>query len=338
MKAISNLDGLYSVLPDIVSEHQDLVTRFLDNVLIDPGSVEILKTPIRAWPALADHGAFPLTFENVQAYIREVGEIDISLGRYLSKLCVISVVDGIAQLDRQALARELLSAESTIPEPRHRVALVQSLELENYLPPKSIPTESGNLIGLLIESEALEDNAVSYGLTLTHDWTTKESAILASSEFVRFMNPGQIPVSDIPSLLRSAKISNEIKDEVLERFDEFMPSNDTEALKSIAEYAVANKKKLSFDKVSRISAANVGQDLTANVLALGLLGITAAQLDQLVGDFGNWLKKLLARDGTRPKIANTEANKAIAEHLKTLDEVSTIEEKGDEVQVNLKKS
>ena len=338
MKAISNLDGLYSVLPDVVNEHPDLIDRFLDNALIDLGSVELLNTPIPVWPALADHDVFPLTFENVRSYIQEVGEIDISLGRYLSKVGAVSVAGDVAQADRQKLALEILSAESTIPNPGQRVALVQSLELENYLLPTSLPSESGNLIGLLIGSEVLEDNAASYGLTLAHDWATKESAILASNEFVRFMNPAQIPISDVPNLLRSTKIASAIKDTLIERFDEFIPSNDTEALKATAEYVVATKKKLSFDKVSRISAANVGQELTANVLALGLFGITADQLAQLAGDFGSWLKKLLARDGTRPKIENTEANKAIAEHLKELDQVSSIEDKGREVQVNLKKS
>ena len=338
MKAISTVDGLYGVLADAVNKHPELIGRLLVDAQIDSGSIELHNTPIPAWPALADHDAFPLTFENVHAYIQEVGEIDISLGRYLSKVRVVSVTDDVAQTDRQTLALELLSAESTIPDPGQRVALIQSLELENYLQPTSMPSESGNLIGLLIGSEELEDNAAAYGLTLAHDWTTKESAILASKEFVKFMNPAQIPVSDIPNLLRSTKIASAIKDALIERLDEFIPSDDTEALKAIAEYAVATKKKLSFDKVSRISAANVGQDLTANVLALGLFGITADQLTQLAGDFGSWLKTLLARDGTRPKIENTEANKAIAEHLKELDQVSSIEDKGRDVQVNLKKS
>lgn len=338
MKVISNLDGLYGVLTDVVNKHPDLIGRLLDNAQFDSGSVELQNTPIPAWPNLADHDAFPLTFENVSAYIQEVGEIDISLGRYLSKVEVVIVTDDIAQADRETLALEILSAESTMPDPSRRIALVQSLELEHCLEPTSMHSESGNLTGLLIRSGELEDNADSYGLTLAHDWTTKESAILASKEFVRFMNPAQIPVSDVPNLLRSSKIANAIKDALIERLDEFVPSDDTEALKAIAEYVVATKKKLSFDKVSRISAANVGQDLTANVLALGLFGITADQLTQLAGDFGSWLKRLLARDGTRPKIKNTEANKAIAEHLKELDQVSSIEDKGPEVQVNLKKS
>lgn len=338
MKAISTVEGLCVVLTDVVNTHPELIGRLLDDAQIDSGSVELHSTPIFAWPALADHDAFPLTFENVRAYIQEVGEIDISLGRFLSKVGVVSVTDDVAQADRQTLALELLRAESTIPDPGQRVSLVQSLELGNYLQPTSIPTESGNLIGLLIGSEMLEDNATSYGLTLAHEWTTKESAILASKGFMRFMNPAQIPVSDVPSLLRSPKIASAIKDTLIERFDEFIPSDDTEALKATAEYAVATKKKLSFDKVSRISAANVGQDLTADVLVLGLFGITADQLAQLAGDFGRWLKKLLARDGTRPKIAHTEANKAIAEHLKELDQVRSIEYRGHEFQVNLKKS
>lgn len=338
MKAISNLDGLYEVLTDVATKHPDLIGRLLDSVQIDAGSVELQNAPIPAWSDLADHDAFPLTFENVSAYIEEIGEIDSSLGRYLNKVGVVIVSDDVAQADRETLALEILSAESTMPDSSRRIALVKSLRLKNYLEPTSLRSESGNLLGLLIKSGDLEDNADSYGLALAHDWSTKESAILASKSFVEFMNPAQIPVSDVPNLIRSTKIASAIKDALIERLSEFVPVDDTEALKAIAEYAVATRKKLSFDKVSRISAANVGHDLTANVLALGLFGITADQLTQLAGDFGSWLKRLLARDGTRPKIKNTEANKAIAEHLKELDQVSSIEDKGPEVQVNLKKS
>lgn len=338
LRSIAVGSAVPGVLTDVVDMHPNLIERLLDLAGLAAGSVELQAAPPVSWPALADHDAFPLTFENVQAYINEVGQVDSSLGRYLSRVSAISVTASVEQDDRQSLGKQILHAQAAVLSPDLRVALIQSLDLNDYVDPTSVPSEGGSLIGLLIGAGALEDSAASYRLALNHDWATRECVISESREFVNFMSPNEVPVSDIPDLLRSGLVSSAIKDVVIDRFDEFISIDDPDALKAAAEYVVATKKALSFGRIARISAANVARDLAAGVLALGLADVTVDQLSQLEGFLGEWLLLLLARDGTRPKIPNSLANRAIAEHLKTLDAVSSIEDKGDVIQVNLRKS
>jgi len=338
LRSIAIGSAVPGVLTDVVDAHPELIDRVLDLAQLAAGSVELQVSPAAAWPALADHDSFPLNFENVRAYLDEFGQVDSSLGRYLSRVGAISVADSVAQDDRQALGGQILQAQEALPSPDLRVALIASLNLSNYVAPTSVPSEGGSLLGLLIGAGILEDNADSYRLALSHDWGTKECAICGSSEFVNFMSPNEVSVSDVPNLLRSVLVSSAIKDVVIDHFEEFLPTDDGDALTAVAEYVIAAKKTLSLDRVARISAVNVTQDLAAGVLALGLPGVTLDQLLQLEGRLGEWLLPLLARDGTRPKIENSAANRAIAEHLKTLDAVSSIDDKGAVIQVNLRKS
>jgi arsenate reductase-like glutaredoxin family protein len=271
-------------------------------------------------------------------YIDSIGVIDEHLGGYLGRMKVFDAGDDLEEADKETLAQQVLAAQEAVPDPATRVSLVVSLKLDNYLPTSSVPSEAGPLIGLLIEHEVIEDNTQSFGLTLAHGWATKEVAISKSESFATFMAPTEVPISDVPQLLRSSDVSSAVKDELIGRFEEFIPSDDREAVKAAAEYAAVTKKKLTFQQLQRVIDADVGQDLATEVLSLTMTGLSLDELKSLLVMIGDGFKALTSKNGKRPKIRNTGANLSILEWLKSLGQVSSFKQKGDDIEVNLKKS
>jgi hypothetical protein len=335
---VASNNSLSKVLTDVVNNADNLVGEVLDGVDLSAGDIDLGSFPEKAWPALADRDAFSAVPEYVKAYIDSIGVIDEHLGGYLGRVSVFDVGDDLEDADKETLAEQVLAALEVVPDPAIRVGLVVSLKLEQNLAITSVPLEAGPLIGLLIEHEVIEDNAQSFGLTLPHGWATMEVAIIKSKAFVTFMTPTEVPISDVPQLLRSSAVSNSVKDELFGRFEEFIPSDDREALKAAAEYAIATKKKMTFQQLQRVAAADVGQDLAAELLSLALTGLSLEELNQLLEVIGGGLKALISKNGKRPKIKNTAAYLSIVKQLKSFGQVSSFKEKGNDIEVNLKKS
>ncbi len=337
-RTISTSDGLPAVIKDVVAKDVDLVARVLDGADLTADAIDLNSVPVQAWPAVADHDAFPPTFANVRAYIDNIGEIDESLGRYLDNVGAIGVSDEVSEDEREMLAKEILSAAGVIPEPAARVGLVESLDLERFLEPSCIPAEGGPLIGLLIGNGVIEDNAESYRLAIPYDWSTKESAILASKEFMNYMTPAEMPIVDIPDLFGSEAIDSAFKDAVVTRFDEFIPEDDSAALNAAAEYASSSERRLTGPQIVRVAAAGADSDLPINLLALASPRMNLEELTSVLQAIGGMLKDLLARDGKHLKIDNKVSHGSILQRLEQLGEISSFKENGDKIEVFLKRS
>lgn len=330
-------DSLAIVLADIVENASDLLDDLLTGVDFSMCDIELTLMPEEAWPSLADHDAFPLTFANVKAYIESIGEIDQHLGRCLSRAGVIEMRTDSAETDKLEVAEFLLAAKEFIPEPELRVSLMLSLNLDSYIPYSSVPSEEGPLIGLLMEDEVIEDNAQSYGLALAHDWDTREFAISKSAKFVDYMTASEIPLSDVPLLLKSNVVSNAVKSELVERFDEFIPTDEGSALKAAAEYVVVSKTRLTSEQALRVIRSGVGQDLAINVFSIAVTGLDIEEITLIAEAIGGWVRDLLAKNGKRFKMVNNDVTHRIVQRFKDLGRVSSFKVKGDELTVNLKR-
>jgi hypothetical protein len=69
-----------------------------------------------------------------------------------------------------------------------------------------------------------------------------------------------------------------------------------------------------------------------------LTGLSLEELNQLLEVIGGGLKALISKNGKRPKIKNTAAYLSIVKQLKSFGQVSSFKEKGNDIEVNLKKS
>lgn len=338
---VSEQDALAAVAADVAGKYPDALAAVLDGAVAGAKVASLTKVPQGAWPALADRSQFPATFGNVTGYITTVGEIDSYLGTLLAERGEIETPDEATEPDRQTLAGQLIAADQSIADPALRVALVKSLALAGQVPLAVVPAEQGVLVGLLIEDKLIPDDAQSFALAVSQDWSTREETISRSQEFVDYMSPTEVPLSDVPHLMTSSGVPNIVKDVVLARADEFVPTNDRAALTALANYALRGRKPetLPIALITRMAMSGV-----ASVLVVRLLEPLAATIDEshlvavLAALGGNYVN-VSARNGKqRKEVPNTPADAALIDRLEALGIVNTQKVDGKSIKVNMKRA
>ena len=334
--AIAGTKDLAAIVVDIVDADIDRLNEILDRAA-KGAHVESLSTvPAGAWPALADHQDFPVDLANVTAYISTIGEIDEHLASALIDAKKIDVPEESDQDALIELAGQLLSASASTPNPETRVALVLSLGLDDWLPLTSVPAEKGKLVGLLIEHEVIDDDVDTFALALVQDWATREFAISKSTNFATYVTTTELPSLNVAPLMGSTLISDEVKDLVLTRADEFVPTDDRTALAGLAEYAARKGTKLPVPLVARMASAGVGVPVVVRLLGSVAGQIDASQLSSILTSLGGEYATASTRNGKHPKLSNTAADLAIAQRLEEVGLANSHSVSVSKIKVNMK--
>jgi len=336
---VSTSDGLASVVADIADKSPDALPEVLDGAVNGAEIASLASVPQAAWQHLAERSQFPATFGNVTAYIDAFSEIDLRLGAMLLSAKEITGTEGVDDAVLLELAAQVIAAQASIPDPSVRVALLESLRLPTWLPVGSVPNEAGPLIGLLVDCEVIEDDAQSFGLALSHDWPTREFAIGKSKEFADFMTATEVPVSDVAPLIASSAISNDVKDVVLARADEFVPTDHKNALTALAAHALGGGtvKKLPVELVTRMATAGVAADFLVPLLVPLLQDLDETQIGAILGALGGNYSGVSTRNGKRKKLHSSAPNLSVIERLEELEVVSSHTVDGQWIKVNMKK-
>ncbi|MHB1342762.1 MAG: YobI family P-loop NTPase [Thermoleophilia bacterium] len=336
--SIESADAFQDILEDVLGNLENPLSEVLAAASPSCLVQNLAHVSEAAWPALADNNRFPATFENVTAYIKTVGQIDAHLAGVLRETGSIEVADGVEETDKVDLAGRLLAARVVLPEPDLRMRLVASLELENYLPVTSIQPESGQLIGLLVENGSVEDTSETFALALSADWETREFAISKSKNFASFMTPTVVSIDDVAPLVRSGAVPDGVKSVVVDRFSEFTGAADCSTLTAVAEYAVQKGKTMPVSDLNRLAVAGVDAVIVVSLLERLLPSISEADLVSVLEGLGGEYTDVSARNGKRPKLPNTKSHFALAQRLEQFGVVSSYQESGGKIRVNMKKS
>lgn len=336
--AVASARAIPEVLADAAPVAPDLVGRILDAV-VQPFQVEELSTvPQQAWPALAERSMFPATFENVTTYIDTVGAVDEQIAKLLDSTAGIKTIDESSAADKLKLVKTLLAAGKLLPSPQKRVELVHSLGIEGNLSLSDVPTESGPLLGLLIENGLVADIPAS--IAHAKDWKTREFAIRSAPDFLTYMTPAEVSPADVPNLLKSSTIPKAVKDAVLERADEFAPGADKPSLSALAEYALTLKETPRLPKalVIRMAESRVNADSIVRLLHPILEELSEAELVAVLVTLGGVYADISARNKKwGKKVPRTPAHLALLSRLHGLGIVSKYPENGDHYNVSMYK-
>lgn len=299
---------------------------------------DLATVPEAAWPWLAEGNRFPATFANIRLYVGEADQLDDHLASLLRTAGEIETDEDAEESDKMALAKRILDSNAVLPDPAVRTQLVASLGLDDWLPLDSIPRESGELIGMLIEAEVVVDGSDTFAVAASLDWKTREFAMSKSKKFVSYMTPGEVPVRDVEPLLRSQIVLNNLKRAVLARSAEFTPDADRATLTVLAEYALANGEKVSAAELTRWAQSGVEAKTIVSLLANVLSEVSAADLALVLQALGGDYAAVSARNGKRPRLANTDSNLALVERLEQLQIASSHEVSSSRITVNMRKA
>lgn len=332
-------DSMPLVLGDLIAGAPDVLSAVVDHAAPSAKVSDLSTVPEQTWPILASSDRFPATYANVVLYLEWSNSVDKALGGLLARSGSVTVPENVDQATRSSLGIRLLGATDGIPDPAVRVTIVDGLGLEDYLAPSEVPAEEGPLAGLLIKQRLIEDNPSSFALVQGRGWDSVGPFVEHSEQFATYMTPELVPVELIGELFRSPRVGAAVKDRILEGFDAYVPGDSpAPAIAALADHALAQRHRFTQPQLLRIFNAGIDRDVCTDLLALSVTGMTSEDLSPIADAIGGWFKTLFARDGRRPKIKGTDANRVIVTHLKEIDEVSSFEESNGEIEVRLKRA
>lgn len=332
---VANPNEFIATLEDVSAADEDQLPAIISRAVPGCRVDELDSVPKAAWRSLADGQRFPATFANIMAYISALG-LDPSIAQLLDDAGKIDVGDDADEPAKLEVALTILRAKSEIPSAQFRAQLVHGLSLENPIAASEIPTESGELVGYLIDQDVVADDAATFSIIKQTDVAGLAFAISKSSAFVEFMTATEVPPRGLGALIDSPVVPARVKDAIVNRFGEFTAGASAAALASVASYALGRNMVIDMQDVVRLANEGVREEIVVPHLQPHLPSLTLPALTPVLDALGGKYADLSAANGKHPRIANTEANRALADRLYTLGIVSTVDPLGADLKVNMR--
>ena len=215
------------------------------------------------WPPIVDKKLMIPTVNNIAGYIETFG-VDNHMGDYLQSYYDINsnnIFQDIESADgstREDLAIKLLNAlEEDIPL-FARVSLAQQLEIEwDSSMVCRVEVRSEPLLAFGLEAGLFPDDFITFNHFVQGGWEAAEDAFKVSKNISSFINPS-LTKGFIAEFLESDKVPIDLKLMAVNKSDEYVPSDDSEALRAVGRIAKERKVKLPLEEIKRI--ARVVQD------------------------------------------------------------------------------
>lgn len=287
-----------------------------------------------AWPALAMHQRFPATFNNVSRYVAALG-VDVHIAPLLAEAGTLTEAESAEEDEKTTLATTILAAREQLPAATLRAGLVASLELSSYLDVGEIAAESGDLFALLLKHDIISDDAESYEHLSTTNWPTRRAFIRESEKFASYMTP-ELVQPDLAVLLADTDIEDAIKRAVIDQSAAYAEVAGQRGLNELARLAVQYRRTIPSAVVQKMAQGGASAQYVVPLLEPHLGDIARADLfailQALSGDYSN----LTTVGRTSLHVANTPADRALLECLKSHGTVSSYDTSVSPIKVNRK--
>ncbi|AFT69490.1 hypothetical protein B5T_01207 [Alloalcanivorax dieselolei B5] len=326
-------ENFLAIIEDIIGQGASALDDVIALSAPDCKVEDLVEVSEAAWPALAEHGRFPATFNNVSRYVLVFESIDASLAKVLSAAGKITKIDAAEEEHKIQLAVAVLESKDHLPSPALRAGLVESLDLKEYLGVDGIAAEMGELFALLIKHDIIADDAVSYDHLVTTDWATREAFIRESKNFKSYMTP-ELLGSDLEGLLTSDEVDSAIKSAIVEQAEAYVDVGGPRGLNELARFATRHGNELSPDVLEKMAQGSVSAQQIVTLLKPHLASINRDQLFTILRALGGDYPKLSEVGRDKPRIPNTVADRALLERLKQDGIVSRFDEQKSPIKVH----
>lgn len=325
-QTVVTASALAEFLNDVASSwDEEQLDRFVGKAAPESKLKDLSAVPVASWPALARVHLFRSTLANVEAYREAFDGLDRHLAHLLVEAGSIETEGEDEEVKTQA-AIAILNASDVIPSPATRTALVRSLDVANELPVSAIDAAPDELLALLLEESLVADSAESFEHFRSAGWSAIGPAIEKSEDFSTFMTPDLVE-GLLPHVLRSSSTPMTVRMRIMDNLGEFTPSDDPEALRAAAEYAVGNERGLPLDEVRRVAAATKDARLTLSLLTLSSPLPDAADVVAVLGQLEKPYAYLSTHERTEFEVPDDDDHRTVFERLKRQGVLSEFKKK-----------
>lgn len=340
LNAIDDVSATVDSNKDFIAVIEDVLERGVPSLdeLVERSTPECKVADLEevsegAWPALAEHGRFPATFNNVSRYVINLGSVDEHLGKILTAAGVITEINAADEDSKTKLAIAILASKTQLPSAALRAELVESLDLDNHLDMDDVVAEVGDLFALLLKHDIIEDTAATYAHLAETDWSTRKAFICASKKFSNYMTP-ELLRPDLAALLTSDEINSEIKSVIVDQAEAYAEADDPSGLNELAQFATQHGYKLAPDVVQKMAQTGVNSQQIVILLEPHLTSISREQLFTILQELDGDYPRLTEVGRDKPQIPNTHANLALLQRLRQEGIVSSYDEHESPIKVH----
>ena len=287
-----------------------------------------------AWPALAMHQRFPATFNNVSRYVAALG-VDVHIAPLLAAAGTLTEAESAEEDEKTTLATTILAAREQLPAATLRAGLVASLELSSHLDVGEIAAESGDLFALLLKHDIISDATDSYEHLSTTNWPTRRAFIRESEKFASYMTP-ELVQPDLAVLLADNEIEDAIKRVIVEQSEAYAEVAGQRGLNELARLAVKYGHTIPSVVVQKMAQGGASAQCVVPLLEPHLGDLARADLFAILQALSGDYSKLTTVGRTALHIANTPADRALLECLKSHGTVGSYDTSVSPIKVNRK--
>lgn len=308
--------------------------------IIEKASSDCLVEDIRAvdsslWPILFADIRAVNTVHNVLDYFKLAEQqLNDILTEYLSTSETLA--DKCEEEEYKDLKKVFAIAVLGSPtlKVQTKVDIVAAIELETYLGVEEFNSQNGELYGLLLEANIIEDNQETFSKLADKAWQTRESYIAKSEGFEGYVDNVKLQTEDITGIATSTIIKNEVKTHILENISSYKDEISTEGAIQFAKYALGSNVPLGANALQVLFDGSA-PEVCAQLLVNNLTSLTREDVLALLPLMGGEYAKL-AQASKRPTFDNTERDVRLVQRLKELAIVSSSEIKDDKLRANVK--
>lgn len=299
---------------------------FVDNMAdVEPG----------IWPLLFSNFRVHNTFPNVMDYYIQQGhKIDQPLVEYLNTVEDVVNNESIEdQAQKKSFAVSMLDSDIKTAV---KANIVEDLGLDEHLKPNEFKGQNGELYGLLVKADVIEDSATTYNALVNMAWSTKEQFIVKSPKFEEYMSDVKFSAEDINGISASNIVGADVKNYLVASAAIHKDLFSTSAAMNFAWHAI--RTGLAIEPTNlKVLLNGPDDDTCIRLIHASLVNLSRDDLLDLLSLVGGEYLKL-GQPNKHPKLANTPHDTAIVQRLAALGVVSSFDIKNDQIKVNIKSS
>ena len=164
-----------------------------------------------------------------------------------------------------------------------------------------------------------------------------EYAISKSKGFEEFVSPEILLPNFALKVLESEIISDRVKRVIVKRSQEFLDKSSWKAQHKLSIEAERLEVQLPLEVINTMASIKVGPSNVLPFLTPLLSDLELGQLAVVLNGFGGVFAQMSSHSGKRPRLTKGRHIEALVNRLKELGVVSSVEDKGSEIRVNMRR-
>lgn len=334
----------HGILDELLTEqHEAWASEQIEQLLKmsgpDTALPDLTTVPANLWPIVVDAARMRPTAANVKAYVDTHG-VDQHLADFLltnaGAVVELDLVDAIDEAGRVSLATQFLNASATIPSATARVNIAVGLHLSpDAIEPTSLEPSNDDLLARALEAHIVPDTAETFEHFTTSGWKAVEDAFAVSENVGTFVTPALVaPV--IAHLIASSRVPEHIRRQVVENLDQYVTSDDPDALRAAAQFAKRTSIKLPFDQVVRVARTTQDAELVLPHL-VALRDLPSNDLMDALVSLGSPYDNLVSGPGHEFDLPPGSSNETLFKRLEIAGQLEIVKKfpRGRKVRVAL---